>query len=321
VSQKGGPMNYRFMCMFFYSSIIFSCSAIAQDSNQSVVSSAVTFELNGGRFGDNLLSYSRAKWLSYQYGIPLMLYPFPYSDQLVLYEQEQMLCIDDFDRVVRLPSSDKYTLKKDNNTLYINHWRTKVSLNWNDSIFIAELKKLIAPRYEMQKVVIPQGYVSVAVHVRNGGGYGADTPQEQERCPLRFVPDEFFIAQIERIARMFQGQQLYVYIFTDHKQPAVLAEKFSNALSNENIIIDYQKAENGHNMNVLEDFFSMMQFDCLIRPGSHFSRFVERLGQAQLSIYPYSVAKEGNSPAVIDVIGIKTRNAKGGWKTAKVKIV
>lgn len=314
-------MNYQFGCILFFYLVMSPFIAADQENNDVIVSSAVTFELNGGRFGDNLLSYSRAKWLSHQYGIPLMLYPFPYSDQLMLYEQERMLCIDDFDRVVRLPSSGKYTLKKDNNTLYINHWHTKVSIDWNDPVFIAELKQLIMPRYEVQKVVVPQGYVSVAVHVRNGGGYGADTPQEQERCPLRFVPDEFFIAQIERIAQMHEGQQLYVYIFTDHKQPAVLAEKFSNALNDENIIIDYQKAENGHNMNVLEDFFSMMQFDCLIRPGSHFSRFVERLGNASLSIYPYSVAKEGNNPAVIDVIGIKTRNAKGGWKTTKVRIL
>lgn len=320
VSQRGDSMNYRFSFMLFCCSVFLSCSVVAQENNESVVSSAITFELNGGRFGDNLLSYSRAKWLSHQYGIPLMLYPFAYSDQLMLYEQEHMLCIDDFDHVVRLPTSGKYTLKKDNNTLYINHWHAKVSLDWNDQIFIEELKKMISPRYKIQQVVIPQGFVSVAVHVRNGGGFGADTPQEQERCPLRFVPDEFFIEQIKRIAQMFEEQQLYVYIFTDHKQPATLAEKFSNALSNENIVIDYQKGENSHNMNVLEDFFSMMQFDCLIRPGSHFSRFVERLGNAKLSIYPYSVAKDGNK-TVIDVIGIKTRNAKGGWKTTKVKIV
>lgn len=314
-------MNYRFVLVIVYYLFFVPCVVMAQKNNDAIPSSAITYELNGGRFGDNLLSYSRAKWLSYEWGIPLQLYPFPYSDQLVLYDQEQKVCIDQFSRVVRLPASGSYTLKKDTNTLYINHWHTKVSINWNDPVFIAQLKELISPRYAIKKVSIPDNYISVAVHVRNGGGFGADTTEEQERCPLRFVPDEFFIAQIERIADMFEGKKFYVYIFTDHKQPAVLAEKFNNALHNDTIIIDYQKAENGHNMNVLEDFFSMMQFDCLIRPGSHFSRFVERLGNATLSIYPYSVVKEDNQPAVIDVIGIKTRNAKGGWKTAKVRIV
>ena len=64
----------------------------------------------------------------------------------------------------------------------------------------------------------------------------------------------------------------------------------------------------------------MMQFQCLIRPGSHFSRFVERLGDAQLVIYPYSIRQKSGSEPEIDVIGIKTRLANGKWKTEKVRI-
>jgi hypothetical protein len=64
----------------------------------------------------------------------------------------------------------------------------------------------------------------------------------------------------------------------------------------------------------------MMQFDCLIRPGSHFSRFVERLGDASLVIFPYSYIRKKDQSTIIDVIGIKTRTAKG-WKTVKEKII
>lgn len=280
------------------------------------VTSAITYELNGGRFGDNLLSYSRAKWLSYVYGIPVQFFPFPYADQLMLFEREQMLCIDNFKHIVRLPASHNYVLKKDSNTLYVNHWRRDVEVNWNDVAFVTQLKEMIAPRYEIKKVVIPEGYLSVAVHVRTGGVFSADTSKEQERCPLRFVPDEFYIDQIARIARMYPDQKLYVYIFTDHKNPKKLVKKLSVALNNDNIVFDYQKEETSHNLNVLEDFFSMMQFACLIRPGSHFSRFVERLGNAHLVLYPYSYKKEGKE-AVIDVLGVKTRLASGKWKTVK----
>jgi len=309
-----------FLCNIFFLS--YSENTIEYTSVQDVaedVSSAISYELNGGRFGDNLLSYCRAKWLSYIYDIPLVLLPFPYADQLKLYELEPLLCIDNFKNIIRLSSSGHYQLKKYNNTLYINHWRTKVEINWNDSAFITQLKELIAPRYNIQKISIPDGYISVAIHVRTGGSFAADTVQEQERCPLRFVSHEFFIAQIQRIAQMFEGQRLYVYIFTDHKKPKQIAKEFNEALNNENIIIDYNKEANSHKINVLEDFFSMMQFQCLIRPGSHFSRFVERLGDAQLVIFPYSVRKKSKESS-IDVIAIKKRLANGKWKTEKVKI-
>jgi len=296
-----------------------TCNAQEEYDGINEANSAITYELNGGRFGDNLLSYSRAKWLSYIYDIPLQLYPFPYADQLRLYDEEQMLCIKDFKHVVRLSRVGE--IQRDSNTLYINHWRTKIKIDWNDVVFIKQLREKIAPRHDMQKVSIPEGYVSVAVHVRNGGGFSVDNPREKERCPLRFVPEQFFIDQIERIAQIYEGQQLYVYIFTDYKKPYKIAQRFSRALNNENIIFDYNKAENGYNLGVLEDFFSMMQFNCLVRPGSHFSRFVERLGDAQLVIYPYSVRQRAGESPEIDVIDIRTRMASGKWKSTKVRIL
>jgi hypothetical protein len=285
------------------------------------ISSAITYELNGGRFGDNLLSYSRAKWLSYQSGLPLYYKRFPYCHELKLFKEEEYYYTDDirqnFARIKYTATSQ--VLKPYNNTLYINTWDTQVNINWNDSVFIEELKRMIAPRYDIQTVSIPEGYVSIAAHVRNGGGYAVDNWHEKERCPLRFVPEEFFIDQIKRIAQMYPDQRLYVYIFTDHKEPEKLVNKFAQALEEYNITFGCHCDSAGHNVNVLEDFFSMMKFDCLIRPGSHFSRFVERLGNNKLVIYPRSVIKLKDQPAIINMIGIKHRTDKG-WKTIKVQI-
>jgi hypothetical protein len=114
---------------------------------------------------------------------------------------------------------------------------------------------------------------------------------------------------------------LYVYIFTDHQDPASLKKKFKRALNNPRITFGYREQDNAHNANVLEDFFSMMDFDCLIRPGSHFSRFVQRLGNNKVVIYPESV-KKINGKLTIDVINIKRRNNPGErWKTKKITIV
>jgi hypothetical protein len=206
--------------------------------------------------------------------------------------------------------------------LYISHWKTEITIDWYDPTFIQELKQNIAPRYEIEKTIAPNDCISVAAHIRTGGGFVVDTEQERERCPLRFAPDEFFINQIARIAEIFPEQNIYVHIFTDHQNPPVLKQKFEKAINNPRIIFGCRTQDNYHNANVLEDFFSMMDFDCLIRPGSHYSRFVQRLGNNKLVIYPESIRKTADGKSVIDVINIKTRaNNTERWKTKKVTIV
>jgi hypothetical protein len=288
------------------------------------VTSAITWEPNGGRFGDNLLSYAKAKWLSYQFNIPIFCLPFKYSDQLMLHEQENIYTVESaqqFSRFVRLPNKINYTLYPHSNTLYISHWNAHIPIDWHDAIFIEEIKKNICPLYPIKKIAIPDNSISIAVHVRNGGGFAADTQQEKERCPLRFVSDEFFIEQVARIAEIFPNENLYVYIFTDHPEPTVLKQKFENALNNPRITFDCREKNNSHRSNVLEDFFSMMDFDCLIRPGSHFSRFVQRLGNNKMVIYPESIKKISSDKYIINVINIKTREHSGQrWKTKKITI-
>jgi hypothetical protein len=226
-----------------------------------------------------------------------------------------------FSTIIHLPLSSDYSLQNDSNTLYISHWKTEVVIDWFDTIFVEDLKKKIAPLYELDKITIPDDCISIAVHVRNGGSFAGDTEQEKERCSLRFIPDEFFIAQVQRLTEMFTQENFYVHIFTDHTEPAVLVEKFKNALNNPRITFGYREQDNSHNANVLEDFFSMMEFNCLIRPGSHFSRFVQRLGKNKVVIYPESIRRNADGTAVINVINIKTRdNENEKWKTKKVKI-
>ena len=84
--------------------------------------SAVTYTLSGGRLGDNLLSYCHAKWISFYYDIPLLYYPFAYSDQLMLHEQETLLTqnlINSFDALVDISKVPSYIIEPDKNILYI----------------------------------------------------------------------------------------------------------------------------------------------------------------------------------------------------------
>ncbi|MFA5306719.1 MAG: hypothetical protein WC365_04680, partial [Candidatus Babeliales bacterium] len=68
----------------------FDCASYKAREQQHLATgiSAVTYGLSGGRFGDNLLCYVHAKWISYKYHIPLLYFPFEYSSHLVFDEAE-----------------------------------------------------------------------------------------------------------------------------------------------------------------------------------------------------------------------------------------
>ena len=309
------------MRYILFISLILSAFYVYCGSHNHQQASAITWQPNGGRFGDNLLSYAKTKWLARNHNLQLLYLPFDYSDQLLLSEQETMLTPErekQFLRTKYIPLST-FTPSLNKNILYINHWRAKTIIDWSDLEFVEELKKTIAPRYPLEKVTIPTDCLSIAVHIRTGGGFGADTQQEKDRCPLRFVAPEFYIQQIQRMVDKFPAEKIYVHIFTDHQKPEELVEIFKKSLKNKSISFGWRE-QNHHNKNVLEDFFSMMDFDCLIRPGSHYSRFVERLGNNKIVIFPESVKKTSSGKKIITSIVIKTRKENGTWKREQIEL-
>src|SRR5271169_5509481 len=48
----------------------------------------ILYEAPSGRFGDQLIAYMHAKWLSYRHDIPLLYKPFIFSHELLLDEKE-----------------------------------------------------------------------------------------------------------------------------------------------------------------------------------------------------------------------------------------
>lgn len=303
-------------------SFLFICSSLLFIHLNNNAKCGITYKLNGGRFGDNLLSYSKAKWLSYIHGIPFYYHDFPYCDQLQLSVLENKCTqnIANQHKKIVLPNYQKPFIDPDRDCLYINQWYTKSDLDWNNVEFIAELKKMIAPLYELELITPPVDFLSVALHIRTGGSYVPDVP-EVARCPLRFVPVEFYIEQLRRLYDECEDKKIYVYIFTDHTHPEQLVQQCIDALSDCDITFEYRQAGNSHKSNVLEDFFSMMRFDYLIRPGSHFSRFVERLGDNKVVIFPSHVYKISNNEHVIDEVTIKMRkDSTSKWKKQVIHV-
>ena len=305
--------------MFFaLASGTFSLSA-KRDANLSEGTSAITYKLNGGRFGDNLSSYCRAKWLSFEYDIPLLYEPFPYSDQLQLHEREIKITKKigrRFSKKVTIPRYKQYTIEKDAGILYELVWASPVPVNWHDQQFLYELKQSIAPRFSGDEIVMPNDGISVAVHIRTPGWFPADHEADVRRHPLKYVFIDYYIEQIKRLAGLFPDKQLYVHLFTDHEKPLSIIKQLRAAISNECIEYSYRKKGNNWHSNVVEDFFAMINCDCLIRTKSMFSLYAERLGNYQVVIYPERTVRKGKVHQVTKVT-IKT-SVGNKWKTNTV---
>ncbi|MBI2743386.1 MAG: hypothetical protein HYX48_05660 [Chlamydiales bacterium] len=264
-----------------------------------------------------MLAYLHAKWVSYQYDIPLLYKPFTYSDQLALHDVEQLYSKDTkrkFAKSKLLGPPIEINKYDPLSTLYILPYFPEslndriadprymyIPIDWKEEKFHALLKQLVKPRSPLPTLNFPSNCITVAVHVRRGGGF--DVANIQRTQPLRFPPDRFYIDQIRYLYEYFQGQPLYVYLFTDDRSPETIARSFQQGLRGLDIRFDYRRQGNRHNSNVVEDFFAMMQFDCLIRPQSNYSIVAEIVGDFKAVIYPLHYHLEAGWP-VIDQIEV-----------------
>jgi hypothetical protein len=264
---------------------------------------SVTYALDGGRFGDQLTNYARALWISWKYHLPFLFRPFDYSDQLVLSDFHQtvlnaeslssfsakfgyfyFLELEKTAQVFRILEKKKAKAKKllwniGMLTPFIEeHYCEKL----DDEEFRAVLQKLVKPKNKLELVQLPSGIKTVAIHVRTGVGY--DWELNIKNMPTKFPPETFYLTGLKQAAIYFKDQPLYVYIFTDHPDPASIEARFKQELKKLNF--DCRRAGNHHSQNVLEDMFSMAQFDCIIHPDSSLSRFAAILTAPVLEIKP-----------------------------------
>ena len=263
----------------------------------------------GSRFGDNLLGYCKAKWIAYKYNLPFYLKVFPHAQELALAQKDSLLSAGirkGYTQEVHV-TRQKINWLQESRTLYYLSLNTK-SIAWSitntDSLFMQfrqELQELISPVRKPSLPTLPHDMISVAVHVRKGGGYDrpllSDNPDKTEPYPtgthyadqiwpLKFPPDTFYIDQIRYLYTYFGNQPLYVYIFTDDKNPPEIVRTFSSALSDCQLQFACRDTENGPDKNVIDDLMGLSIFDCLIRPTSNFSVCAQLIGNHQIIIWP-----------------------------------
>jgi hypothetical protein len=260
---------------------------------------AVTYQLNGGRFGDNLHSLTQALWFSFCHNIPLLLTPFPYLEQLKIYHLYDH-CTTECRRLYK----QQIYVKRNSNVLHDEHADTclyittfdeTLDIDWNNDDFVAALRELIVPSECIQYLSLPSTMHVIALHVRRGGGFYVDSDHCRKLMPCRFPAVSYYIQALQMLLCHLDGP-CYVYLFTDDPDPARIAHEIMAHCSPQDynrIVIQWRTEGNQHNAHVIEDFFNMMRFTYLIRAQSGFSSFVERLGHCKVAIVP-TKAHAGN---------------------------
>ena len=317
VFEKGSNMRSLILTLL----IFFSVQAAGGKS-------AVTYTFSGGRFGDCLIAYCHALWIAYQLDLDFIYQPFKYSDHLMLHETDILYsaaAIQNYTQTSHINYAFQYGVQPD--TLYIvpffpeshiehNDPRCPFlfQVNWEDQGFIRELKKRIWPQNALSLPVIPSDCITVALHVRKGTGW--DIPKFApsfekltEMHPLKWPPDTYYIEQIKKISEQFTHQKIYIYLFTDHDKPRELIEKYQKAVDNPFIIWDCRHENNRQDLNVLEDFFALTQFDCLIRNDSNFSIVASKLGDYKILLAPWG-SKMIDGEIVINEVLIESKIKK-----------
>lgn len=288
---------------------------------------AITYDLNGGRFGDCLSTYCKAKFFSFKYKLPLYYKPFEYSDQLILSTVEKEFdksLFDNFEKVIKVKSEDDIIAYKDQNVLFITNFYTITpdlyDYQFIDPHFGTLLKNMIKPIESLDSVNHEEGFATVALHVRKGGGF--DKPLYTDLCvskntqtadqiwPTKFPSDHYYLEQLRVLRKLIdQNLIMLVHLFTDDPNPERIARCYSNYLSDDSIQFIFRKEENSHDNNVIEDFFAMTQCDYLIRSASLYTRAVQMIGNHKIVMYPIHGKwnKEKEMP-IMNPIGIIIRS-------------
>lgn len=238
----------------------------------------VTYDFSGGRLGDCLITYLHAKWFSYKQGIPLAYQPFAYSSFLKMHDLEKHSRLLHISSRVPLSKWSLFSKLPWVSCIYKCPYFPESKreqrlqppsfvVDWKDPTFRALAREMISPRAELKVLKPPKDHLSVALHVREGGGYDFNGFAS---FPTKFPPLSFYIEGLKCVLEKFPEESIYCYLFTDAIHPEELAHKIQAALPKK-IEFAYRERNNVHDANVLEDFFSLFEFDVLIRPDSNFS--------------------------------------------------
>jgi hypothetical protein len=323
---------------------------------------AITYKLNaGGRLGDNIYSYCLAKWLAYKYKINFVYTPFPFSEFFTLSKYEK--CLNDevkkkFDQVQTVKSEKELSSKLNKlkkTTLFEIEYKLKIqppntidtlknmtdsghgyqAIHWNQASWVyflthfyhqygIDLKQALGLLITPHSFFLPSNVITIAVHVRKGGGYDAPLGSFQylDECqndlllknicpnnkkmadqdfPLKFPPEQYYVDQILKLSTLFKNVPLYVYVFTDDTRPDLVVERFKKRINCSCVEFACKLGKNSYQDCIIEDLYMMSLFDCLIRADSNFAWIAQIMGSHKIIIFPQKAEWENHMLMITDV--------------------
>ncbi len=286
-----------------------------------------------GRFGDCLKTYCEARWLAFKNNWEFYYHPFSYTDKLAMHTLFKHRKNHHFPHEVSIRDVRQIP-DGSTDTLYIvDGFLANNDVNLENHKFMALVQAEVSPVVAIEEIAIPQDHYAIALHVRRGGGYDyalyqsdtlvhtqtndvqATTDAQQktyddQRFPTRFPPDTFFIDQLKFVVEQVDPKKkIYVHLFTDDPLPSAIVEKYRRAINEPRVVFGYRITGNRLHENVLEDFFNIMRFDCLIRSASHFSEMAGAIGRIKLEIKPEQIRWEGRK-LIVTTVKVIERDSK-----------
>lgn len=245
---------------------------------------AITFQLSGGRLGDNLMCLLSSYYVAHKHNIPFYYTPFEGSNDFVLNEKISALASNfKFKETKSLSSfnSIEEACREDGAKSCLISIKpfADVKVDWNDSVFRQKARELIKLHMPTASISRPAGKISIALHMRMGGGF--DSEAEKRRVPTKFPPINFYEQGIRQMIDSYGKEKaFYIHLFTDHPNPGDLANQLKAKFPDVDIEFGFRQGKNSHDSGVYADMFGMSKFEALIRPWSGLSQVAEIIGIA-----------------------------------------
>lgn len=266
---------------------------------------SITYRLNTGRLGDHIITYLKCLRAAQKYNLHFIPTPFKHSEHF--FSSSKNL------RIYRSNIKDEAAIIRhlDTDALLVIDYSFRINLL--EAIKDPEFKSMIQETFLIEpkeEISVPNGYTSVAIHIRKGSSN--DPPLFADQTirrikgyaeyywPLKFPPNQYYVDQLRYLVTLFPNEKLFIYIFTDHKNPLHLKQLFEEIFKEyPHFIFSCRDKSIAYQKTIVEDLVSMAQFDCLIRSESNFSKVAHFIGNNKIVIYPISSHWE-NDKMIID---------------------
>lgn len=323
----------------FKKNSIYFCILITFQTVQS--QRCISFEPWQGRLGDQLWNICKSLLLADKYKLPFICKPFSQMDQFAI-SQTVSENTETPTRIKKVSNESDIEKLKDKDVLFLTNFYTKPhDLLYNYCLehktFQQKLRAHFAPSSSTPPMLtLPTDIITVALHIRKGSKFDTQLSSVQEyldqreiiqytkskqqlpvhskecktassamdrRYPLKFPPNQYYIDAIHKLSELYNHQPLYIHLFTDHYNPEALLKKIKQAVNRDTITWATRSNRQKQETTILDDFFAMTHFKCLIRGDSSFSKVVQLLGNFQTIIYPINGVWM-HDKLLIDSVGI-----------------